>query len=262
MAGIHFGIADHLARSPFKAPFGSMEFCDHINPEVLYDFLEYIELQLRDLGVVDIFIRNPPRAYAAGKLSMLETFLVNRKYSVSDAEIAAVIDVTSRPFAGIIRPSEQLRIRQGDKAGLTFHQVDLSQLPEVFDFISSCHGEKGYRLPLTLEALQKAVRIFPDRYLLFIVRQNDALAAASVSIRVSSNILYNFLTNHARQLNNLSPTVTLMEGIYTFCSHNNIRMFDLGTSMLQDKPKFPLLDFKLHVGGVPTSKLSFHKKVG
>jgi len=261
-AEIHFQIADHLARSPFKAPFGSMEFGGHIHPELLYRFLEYTELRLKDKGVTDIFLTNPPRAYAPEKLSLLETFLLNRKYVVSDAEVAVVIEVSSAHFSDLIRHSERLKIRQAQKAGLTFDRAGIGDLPEVYDFISRCHHQKGYKIPMTLEALNKTAAVFPDQYMLFAVRQNEKLAAAAVSIRVSRNILYNFLTNHDRELNHLSPAVGLMEGIYDFCRTNSIRLFDLGTSALEGQPNFPLLDFKLHVGGGPTSKFSFHKKIG
>jgi hypothetical protein len=50
-----------------------------------------------------------------------------------------------------------------------------------------------------------------------------------------------------------------MEGIYEFCQTEKIRIIDLGTSALHDRPNFGLLDFKLNLGAAPTEKLTFEK---
>lgn len=114
---------------------------------------------------------------------------------------------------------------------------------------------------MTAQELQKTAEEFPDRYLLFAIYHREKIVAASITIRIDQNKLYNFMTNHEKQYNHLSPSLLLMEGIYEYCSHHEISLFDLGTSALQGKPNFTLLDFKLHIGGIPTSKLSFHKKI-
>lgn len=262
VAGIHFQISGHVARSLFKAPFGSVEYSDDLNPKVLYWFLKKIELQLKGQGVRDIYIRNPPRGHAPAKVSLLETFFFNRQYIVSDAEVGALVEVTDAPFADLIRHSEKLRMQQGRRAGFVFRQHDLSDLQEIYSFIAQCHREKGYQISITAEELQKTATVFPERYLLFGISQEERLLAASISIRISKAILYNFLTNHEKEHNPLSPAIPLMEGTYHYCRDNGIHLLDLGTSALQGKPNFPLLDFKLRIGGSPTSKLSFHKNIG
>lgn len=262
MAEIHFRIIDHLARSPFRAPFGSVECSSEIQPEVLYRFVEHFELRLKNKGVTDIYIKNPPRAYAPAKLSLLETFLMNQKYTATDAEVDAVIKVTERPFAANIRHSEKLRMLQAERAGFSFAELGTDQFRPVFDFIAKCHQEKDYQLSITHGEMERMVCKFPDRYLFFAVRQREKIVAASVSVRVTENILYNFLVNHDKEFNHLSPAVPLMEGIYEYCQRNNIGLFDLGTSALHGKPNFSLLDFKLHVGAVASSRLSFYKKIG
>jgi hypothetical protein len=110
--------------------------------------------------------------------------------------------------------------------------------------------------------LLETVSVFPDRYHLFVVRQEQKVVAASVGIGVTDKILYNFLANHETEYNHLSPAIILMEGIYDYCRLNRIHLFDLGTSALQGEPNFSLLDFKVHIGGRLTSKFSFYKNIG
>ena len=261
-AAIHFFIEGHVAQTPYKAPFGSLECSENIHPRVLYRFLEKIEHQLKHRGATEILMRNPPRAYAPEKWSMVETFLLNQKYTVAEAEVGTVLPVTGNAFIERIRPAEKLRGRQGRDAGFVFKNLTMNRLDEVFHFISTCHLGKGYRLPITQAELERTVRSFPDRYVLFAILHEERIIAAAVGIRITKGILYNFLVNHEKVFNHLSPPVLLMEGIYNFCCEHAIRLMDLGTSALRGKPNFTLLDFKLHMGGVATSKLSFHKKTG
>src|SRR5687767_4313105 len=86
VASIHFHLSDRLARSPFKAPFGSVESSKKINASRLYIFLEYIERRLKEKGIEDVHIKNPPRAYAPESLSLMEVFFLNQKFEVADAE--------------------------------------------------------------------------------------------------------------------------------------------------------------------------------
>lgn len=261
IACIHFHLADQVASSPFKAPFGSIECSKKINPNRLYTFLEDVEGELKQKGVQAVYIKNPPRAYSPEKFSLVETFFLNHKYEITDAEVSTVIPVTGESFADLIRSSEKLRMRQAQKAAFTFQNLPVENLGHVYEFISRCHVEKGYQVSITREELQRTVDEFPEQYLLFVILQSSTIVAASIAIRVKKTTLYNFISNHEKKFNQLSPPVILMEGMYEYCRQNKFTLFDLGTSALHGKPNFPLLDFKLHIGGLPTSKLSFYKKL-
>lgn len=260
VAAVHFHIDGPVARTPYKAPFGSLECSENIGPKVLYRFLENVQHRLQEGGAKDIFIKNPPCAYAPGKWALVETFLLNLGYAISEAEVSVVIPVRDKAFSEMIRHSEKLRWRQGKEAGFHFQNLALDRLEEVFQLIAACHAEKGYSLSITQAELERTAKVFPDRYVLSGVFQGEKIVAAAVSIRINEDVLYNFLFNHEKALNHLSPPVLLMEGIYTFCRQNSIRLMDLGTSALQGNPNFPLLDFKLRMGGVPASKFTFHKE--
>lgn len=261
LAGIRFYINDGMARSPFRAPFGSVECSDKINAADLYGFLDHIQNDLKRKGVSEIRIKNPPRVYFPERGALLESFLINQNFTVADSEITAVIPVGDEPFVAGIRHSERLRLQQAQNAGFTFRKLPAEKVEEVYQFISACHRDKGYKISISLADLQKRLDVFPDRYLLFAVFDGDRLVAASVSVRVYRNILYNFLVNHEKQYNSLSPPLLLMEGMHDYCRESAISLLDLGTSTLDGKPGFPLLDFKLRIGGKPSSKMTFFKKV-
>ena len=135
------------------------------------------------------------------------------------------------------------------------------QITQVYAFIARCHSEKGYKISIAAEELEATVQRFPGRYLLFGIFDGERMVSACVSIIVKRGILYNFLLNHDKEYNSVSPPLLLLEGIYDYCRENSIHILDLGTSAIAGKPNFSLLDFKVHLGGVPTTKLSFYKKL-
>lgn len=259
-AGVHFHIDGGVARSPFRAPFGSFEFNDQLAPRKLYEFLQHVETRLRSMGVKQVFLKNPPQAYASARSALLQTFLLNQQYRVYDAEVSVGIPVTSKTFSECIRHSEQLRLRQGTEAGFVFHHPAVDKIGEVYRFLAVCHKEKKYTLSISEEELMRAVTTFPDKYILSVIKYQERLVAAAVSIRISESVLYNFLVNHLKEFNTLSPPVMLVDGLYTYCQEQSIALLDLGTSALAGQPNFSLLDFKLHLGGVPSAKFTFFKE--
>lgn len=261
VAGVRFKVDATSARSPGRAPFGSVEFSAALNPASLYRFIVDFEDRLKASGVTEVLVKNPPHAYDPAKASLLETLFLNRNYRVQDAEAGAVIPVNDTAFAELIRNSERLRILQSERAGLTFQKLSPDSLPEIYAFIARCHREKGYQISVSLDELAKFFAAFPGRYHLFAV-VDAKVRAAAVSVAVTANIMYNFLANQEKEYNQVSPSVLLMDGIYRHCRAEGIGLLDLGTSALEGKPNFPLLDFKLHIGGQPTSKFSFYKKIG
>lgn len=258
---MHVHSEGESAQSPLRGPFGSVESVKGINPQVLYDFLTYVERRLKAHGIRELVIKNPPRAYDPEFISLLETCLINLDFMVAIAEPGAVIQVGNTTFAEGLPPSEFVRKRNAQNSGLQFEMLSPADLDEVYRFIAACHEEKGYKVSISHQQLSETVSRFPGRYLLSVVREAGVIRAASVSIRVKENILYNFLVNHEKSLNRLSPPILLMEGLYEYCQQNGIGLFDLGTSALAGKPNFSLLDFKLRMGARPTSKFSFYKRI-
>lgn len=261
LAEIHFFLDAGQAISPFRAPFGSFDFCATLQPQVLNEFVCDVEKGLVNAGVTGMTIKNPPLGYAPESLSLLETIMFNNGYHVVSSELSTLIPVTQAPFVSRIRVSERLRIRQALERGCVLRLLPLQRLGDVYRFLSAHHGGKGYTTSVTLAEFERTVALCPERFLLFVVVLDEKIIAASISIRFQEGKLYNFFANHDPAFNQISPMVLLLDGLYECCRQNGMTLLDLGTSALNGKPNYPLLDFKMRVGGIPSSKLTFHKKV-
>ena len=258
-ARVHFHLDGKIAVSPLKNPFGSYEFSDSIEPKELFDFIRWVEASLIEKGAKRIEIKTFPAMYNLSASAILLTFLTNLGYKVRNAELSACIEVSATSLYQAMSSYEKRKSGQLKRSNLRFAGVPSSKFKDVFDFISSCREERKQKMSMTFGQLKTVCDHFSDRFYLFGVYDNNALAAASISILVNQSILYNFYSAHARQYDSLSPVVRLMEGMYEFCQSEKIRIIDLGTSALKGRPNFTLLDFKLNLGAKPTEKLTFEK---
>jgi len=258
-ARVHFHVEDGVAVSPYKNPFGSYEFSDALAPKEFYDFIKWVEAQLTHRGVKRIEIKSYPQLYNQSCSAILSTFLVNLGYKIRNAELSACIEVNPNSLYQVMSSWEKRKAGQIRKSNLRFSVVPVNKIKDVFDFISSCREERRQTLSMNYGQMKTVSDQFADRFVLFGMYDNNALAAASISIYVNKHILYNFYSAHARQYDSLSPVVRLMEGIYEFCQTEKIQLIDLGTSALQGRPNFSLLDFKLNLGATPTQKFVFEK---
>ena len=114
---------------------------------------------------------------------------------------------------------------------------------------------------MSFDELKKTTDQFPDNFLLTVVKDRETIAAANVSVRINSKILYNFYHDHLSLYDSVSPVVQLNEGLYEYCQQQGCSLLDLGTSMINGKPDIPLVTFKSRLGGQPTCKFTFVKNL-
>lgn len=259
-AGFHLCIQERNAYSPYKAPFGGVDFSLNLPTSVLEDFLHFIENNLIAKEIHRIQIKLPPAAYSTIHTA-LASALGKRMYSAQVAEIGSVIQITHKPFTECIH-SKELHILQRSKNKNYFSkQLPLERLASVYSFIKHHQQLKGYTVSMTLEDLEKTVNACPQYFNLFVAEKEEQIVAASISIQVREKILYNFYLAHDDQYKKDSPVLIIMEALYIFCQEHAYALLDLGTSMLGEKINQPLLQFKSRLGAQESAKLTFMKQL-
>jgi len=258
VAQIHFNISDSIASSPCKAPFGSIQFSD-LEPETLLFFLIETEQKLKSIGVRKILIKDTAHQYRPGQSTLLSVLLLNSGFEIINAEVNSAIVVDDINFENKISHAEIKRLKRSRQEQLVFQVLSMEKLDEVHSFIQSCREERGMSLSLTLLQLKNIFKSCPDDFVLFGIFQGDKLIAASISVKVNERILYDFYHAHPKSFDQLSPVVALVNGIYGYCQQNKFELLDLGTSAVDKKINFSLLNFKTQLGGQPSLKLTFEK---
>lgn len=261
LARIHFHISNSIARSPFRNPFGSYEFSETIEPRHLYEFMEGVNQSLEERGVRMIEIIHHPFVYKPIETSLTTSFLINQGFQIVKADLSACLEVGMQSFETGLTSWEKRKLGMCRKAQLRNTQLPLSKLSDLFQFIHDCREERGQSLSLNYGQLKSIVDTFPERFFLFATFSEEEMVAGAIVIEVGNSIMYNFYSAHSRKADAISPIVSLMEEVYTFCNRNKVRLLDLGTSMQEGKPNFSLLEFKMHLGAKPSPKFTLTRQL-
>ena len=259
VAQIHFYVSNSMASSPCRAPFGSLEFPSSLAPETLSSFLTEVEQKLKSKGVKKIVIKDQAHQYRPKQSTLLNTLLLNSRFITINAEINSAIEVNETTFEDKISHAEVKRVKRCRQEKLEFRVLPMEMLDKVYSFINECREERGMALSMALPQLKSTVQNCPDDFLLFGVFQKDELIAASIAVKVNERILYDFYHAHPKSLDQLSPVVSLVDGMYAYCRQNKFELLDLGTSAVDGKVNFSLLNFKTQLGGQRSMKLTFEK---
>jgi hypothetical protein len=258
-AQIHFQIKNQVAESPHSAPFGSVEFIDGLNPESLIFFLDEIERRLKEEGVIKILIKDTPHQYRPQQSTLLCVLLLNSGFGICKEEINSGIIIDHRDWETKISHAELKRLKKCRNEGLEFRLLDIEKMEAVYKFIKSCREEREMSLSMTWPQLMNTARSCKNDFVVFGVFRKNEMIAASISIKINQRILYDFYHAHSKSTDQLSPVVSLIDGMYSYCRENNFELLDLGTSSLNDKINFSLLNFKTQIAGESSLKLTFVK---
>ena len=259
VASIHFHVSDHIAQSPLRAPYGSMEFSEIVSDKNIKAFMLFFQRKLERDGIKQLIIKSHPAIYAATLFPLEEEIFDEDDFEVLRVDIHSAIRVNNNDFSKALHRSEKKRLRKCNHAGFFVRQLSLDSLEQVYTFIADCRATKRFTISMSLSELKNACEIFPNHYLFFGVFKGDEMIAASVCIRISKTILYDYAHDHKMDYNSFSPVVLLIEGIYRFCQENNIDTLDLGTSISEGVMKESLLEFKKRLGAVSCEKITWSK---
>jgi lipid II:glycine glycyltransferase (peptidoglycan interpeptide bridge formation enzyme) len=225
---------------------------------VLFQFLQYIEEDLRKSAIKKIIIKNPPTLYNPQLQTLLQVFLSNLAYRINTAEPGAIF-IVDKSGKQLSSQWEKRKVKQAHEKELKLRHEGVDQLNTLYTFIHSCRVQKGYPSSMTVEDLRRTVNTFPERFLLTSIHKKKELVAASICVRCNSHVLYHFYSDHNTLNKTTNPTVFLIRSLYEYCFKNRIALFDLGTSSIGGIPNFGLLNFKLRLNATPTTKFTFEK---
>jgi len=246
------------AHSPWQAPFGAVQLAPGLPAALVQVFLEGVHAVLKEHGVRRVRVRSYPFAYDPAGSALLTQTLLQLGYQVTLTELNNHLPLTEVGFEAGLHVSERRRLHKCRRHGFQFEQESPQLLPAAYDFLHQCRDEKGQQLSLSLDRLKELFRQFPQDHFLFSVRDGAGQwAALTVAIRVNQQVLYNFYPASPLAYNSFSPVVLLNEGLCAFGLANGLKLLDLGTSTLPEGPNHSLLQFKRHLGGVLSLKLTF-----
>ncbi|MDX1905141.1 MAG: peptidoglycan bridge formation glycyltransferase FemA/FemB family protein [Thermonemataceae bacterium] len=259
VARINFFITNGAALSPLKMSFGGLELASELAYQDVFTFLTFVERIIQEKKLVKIHISAPPFCYQTQQAELVSQILLAKNYQIKNAEIGHFIEVNRHNFQQRLHISEQRRLKKLKKNGFFVElNPDLSRR-FIYEFIKKARERKNFPISMSFENFEKTLQLFPEKYLVFVVKKEEQIAAISVAIMLNENILYNFYPADNEDFLSFSPTIMLNEALYEYAQKNNFGILDLGVSTDRSQPNFGLIRFKENLGAKSSLKLSFEK---
>ncbi|PIB36544.1 hypothetical protein BFP72_14615 [Reichenbachiella sp. 5M10] len=147
---------------------------------------------------------------------------------------------------------EQRKVKKCLKAGFAFAKEDISQASHIHSFICRCRQQQKLDINIPAPRFLHLIEQLPTCFDLYTVRDSQAtLLAATVTVQVSPQVVYNFLPAFDRTYGAFSPLALLHHQLIHDLQHNHVSTLDLGISSLDGKPQSNLAKFKERIGGIP-----------
>ncbi len=259
-AHVAFSVVDEIAYSPHKLPFGGVEVSSNVSEELIVEFLEAVERELKGLNITTIRLHQAPSAY--GDQSIVNKAIASHGYEVIQERVFHAITVDASDIFERMHKMEQRKIKKCRDAHATFKELKKSEKVNAFEWIE-WHRTLDYKPPsMTWVDLRDVNQRNPKLYKVFGVFMDGHMLAATILVMVNAQTVYHFMpASHVDfpGYKKFSPMVFLVEGLYKWCQSQGIKTLDLGTSYVDVKMKASLAQFKENIGGKPSKALSWQK---
>lgn len=256
---IHFSLINGTAESPARAPFGGMMLSESITLQQVFLFTSFWMNRLSEKKVESIYLKCFPELYDKQRADYIHTALTSHDF-IAKVELTTITDVR-QDLMSKINYDERRKMRICEEQGFVARREPLERLDEIYGIIERVRKEKNYELSMTLAKLKETVSAFPERFFLFGLYQHEELVGGAITIAVNNQILYTFYYDAFSAFKKHSPAVLMLYRIYEFARRYQFEMVDLGTSMVDGRHVFGLLDFKRHMGGSLCIKHSYFKQL-
>ena len=261
LSTIHFAEqSPGVFRSPRLGTFGSFDFKELPCLELVELFADETERILRERGATQISIVSPPFAHVPELSHLVFLALHNRGYGSTPHSLNQSVRVDERPFSARVDPDGRRRLVRARESGLEVRRLtSVTELSGAYELILDNTRRKGYKLSMTWDRVREMAEIFGDRIYGFGVFRETQPAAASITIRVSQDVVYVFYWGDAAGFSGVSPIVLLAETIYEHARAEGARWMDIGTSTNESAPNYGLIHFKRNLGCEASLKLAYSK---
>jgi hypothetical protein len=246
--------------SPLRAPFGGIQADRNCKEDDLDFLVRCIKQFIVARGGTKLTVKTAPDSYynSRGEYFILDVIYHKAGFTVASEFINHSIPVGFDEFTNRIAAAENRKLRKAKTAGLMARLEQDLPAEFIYNFLFECRIRKGYSLTISQQQIEELLTKFREEVKTFTVRYLGKLIALSFTVRVSHDIIYNFLLADIPEYRHYSPNVILTETIYDYCRTEGITTLDLGIS-LDDTGvhKSSLARFKQNIGGRESIKRTY-----
>ena len=244
---------DHQAFSPQNAPYGSLEYLEHVPIGQVQDFMGEIIRWCSESSIQSVQIVQPPDCYPVADTSGI---YAHYHGEIVCTDVNQHFVVQNEPQTSYAK-SELYQLNRCKREGFTTKKEGIEGLSEAYNLLVNARARKNYPVTMSFENLRTMFENHPRHYHLFTVRDGELLISMAVTIHISPQLLYTFyLADHEDYLAQ-SPTVMVVDTILRYAESQAYGLVDLGVSSVNGKLNSGLFEFKKNLGAIKGSKKTF-----
>ena len=244
---LKYRIYDQNAVSLPSCPYAGVVLLCEID---FQDFSYWISNEIVDLGqkgVRSLVLKQPPAGPFPSQSENIRQMLLDAGFYEMEKEINHHIDLTVGKVK--LHSMQKRKISKCERLKCFFQEEGLESYEILHRFIAKCREQQGLQINISLEKFVKTIKTLAPNYRFFSVRDvSGELMAATVTVRVSDDVVYNYLPAFDRNYIALSPMALLYHKLTELLRNEGIRFFDLGISSINSQIQKGLSDFKERMG--------------
>lgn len=249
--GIVFGKVDGEYRSPWSAPYTSVDTSDNVSEYELRLFGE----KIRSLFEKDAKIRLviPPGVYNGPEKFFFDGFRKDNDLIIKDTSFHIPLAVSEGELGW--NKSARRNLKKGILSGLTLSK--LTEASECYNLICNHHQSLGYNMAMTKELVEATAKIIPIDF--WIVRQETEALAAMYCYRVRNDIVQVISSGDTPQGRKNGAAIFMERGIIDYYRHKLVHDEKINNPFIDHGPTSVL---GIQNEGLAAFKKSFGCEIG
>jgi hypothetical protein len=260
---ITFTKNDRTLRSPFSASFGGIYLGQKFVERSDY-LVKELNLYLRNLHFDKTRILLPPSHLSSLEFVDTQIYLENG-WKASHQNLNHFVNLVDWS-EDCLSKGNRKKLRQARESKLFFSEALPSDWTEAYEVVRKNRELLGAKVSMSEIDLLSLLRIFPDKYKCFTLKDGlEQITACAFLVETSFENIYVYLWADSNNYRNISPVVMLMVELVSTLKER-YKFLDLGTSAMDGNEIEGLSRFKDNLGATRSYKseifwnLNFNKK--
>ncbi len=231
-----------------KAPFGSL----YVNESIESD---QIKSWLNKIIQPSLILRHYPPIYGKKVNHLLEKSSFKRLIR----DLNHHIELKNFNLS-MLHDMQKRRIQKCLKAGFRLEKItSVEEVIQTHSYLSACRVEQGLTINITQKKLLLLFNKLPLNYHIFqVLNPKNEIMAATIVVKATENIIYNYLPGNLKSSNSYSPMAFLIFQMAKYYQDRSFQYLDLGVSSINGIEQITLALFKERMGAKKSFKDTYY----
>jgi len=257
-ASITFSISNNEAISLPKAPFGGIWCDEKIGSAALEDFILTIVGELKERKISFVSITQAPKPYV--NQSNLINYLFFKNGFTQCKVLFHQFYIGKKKIKKLVDKIGAESIRKRKKAGLTTTHHSIGNF-EFLKQIRKWNEKRGYLVAVDENLLIHQVSLFPERYFLINLQNDNEIVGLALAVRLTSTSLYYAMSAINPQFNISHGGELIVGELFKLAAKLSVDFIDLGSSDLESGANHNLIFFKSKFSNDSSNKIVWTKEL-